>query len=197
MNTTKTLVGVCVTATLLGAASIVSATTVGTNTVTLSGSGSGDGGLITGTDSGTGTGTLFSSGLFTDSITNDVSISVLSESATIGETDSWTGTYASGTFTPSSGTSSATSCAGSSVICGSLTLNSPGAFGTVGGSFVFVTGGTLTATYLVDGVTVNESFAIGAGTPAPVPLPPGFWLLGSGLLALGVTARRFSPVAAR
>jgi hypothetical protein len=187
MNSTKSILAVsaAVSALVCGAAN---ASTVGTNTVTLSGSGAG--GLESST--GKGTGTLLSTGSYTDSITNDTSVTSFGLSATIGETDSWTGTYLGGTFTPTSGTTTDTSCTGSTVICNALTLNSPVAFTTVGGSFVFATGGTLTAAYTLDGESANETYKIGAGTATspPVPLPPAVWLLGSGLLGLLGTGHR-------
>jgi hypothetical protein len=186
MNPTKTILA-ATAASLLGAAGAASAATVGTDSVTTTGS------TLLSTTTGSGSGTLLSTGTYTIDQTQTTSVALLGATATITEIDTFTGTYAGGVFTPSSGTIDNTSCTGptSSALCGADTLNNPTAFSSVGGSFVFTSGGTLTSTIVSSGETDAVTYTVGKGIPAStVPLPPAVMLLGSGLLGLVGTARR-------
>ena len=182
MNPTKTILAAAA-ASLLGAAGAASAATVGTDSVTTTGSTS------LSTTTGSGSGTLLSTGTYTIDQTQVTSVALIIATATISEIDTFTGTFAGGVFTPTSGTIDNTSCTGhsSAALCGADTLNKPTAFASVGGSFVFATGGTLTSTITSSGQTDAVTYAVGSTV---VPLPPAVMLLGSGLLGLVGTARR-------
>jgi hypothetical protein len=143
----------------------------------------------------TGTGTLDSAGTYTASSSGTVMVTGF-PNGTLTSTETFTGHYTAGTFTPTAGSLDITSCTGSKTVCtGALTPpNKP--FNTGVGGSLTLAGGTLTGTAFqpsagtVGAVTSFYSFTVGKFSGSTVPLPPAAWLLGSGLLGLVGTARR-------
>jgi hypothetical protein len=184
-------------AAVLGTAGAAQAATVGTDSVGLVAI-STSGGSTVSSHSGPGTGTLDDSGTYTATFVNAPGTIIGKSGAQLSETDTFTGTYSGGVFTPTGGTDDVTACTGSPFCSQGEGSH---AFSSFGGTLT-TAGGTLTAGYSTttsSGVVANSSFTYTAGAfssgsssgGAPtVPLPPAVWLLGSGLLGLVGTARR-------
>ncbi len=181
-------------AAVLGSAGAAQAATVGTDSVNLVAI-STSGGSQVSSHSGPGTGTLDDSGSYIATFVNSPGTIIGKSGAKLSETDTFTGTYSGGVFTPTGGNDNVTACTGSPFCSQGVGQHS---FSQVGGSLTSA-GGTLTAGYsttTASGTVANSTFtytagAFSGGTPPPtVPLPPAVWLLGSGLLGLVGTARR-------
>ena len=175
--TSKSLVAASAAVSVLAGAGVANATVVGTLPVSEVST------SLVLTANLTGSGVLDDDGTFT--VTDSGPGLLLGLPATIGYTDTFTGTYSSGTFTPTGGVSDQTLCTG--LECSMALDLYPMSFTGLSGSITLAGGGTITADYTADGgaVTTTDVYSV-----APVLLPPTVWLLGSGLLGLVGAARR-------
>src|SRR5580693_7466471 len=108
---------------LLAAAGAAHATVVGTGfAVSMTGTVANTEASVTTT--GTGTGSLDNVGAFPYSLTTTVDVAIggsVIATALVDSTDSFNGTFASGTLTVTSATAEFTSCTGSSLVCTTIT----------------------------------------------------------------------------
>jgi hypothetical protein len=190
MNT-KRLVVASAAISLLAAAGAAHATTVATLPVTLTGSGLGGSIMLT----GSGSGLLDSNGTFAVGAVLTLVDAAVQETATIDVIDTFDGVLSPSGFSVTSGTTQIVSCTNAAVVCAAA----PSSTISSASGFFNSSGGTLMTTVVNagQGVTLNDTYQVGAGTfsppPSAVPLPPAVWLFGSGLFGLLGAAGRRAP----